>query len=67
MHADEEMERRRSDVQIGADLSALSVEDLDQRVVALEAEIVRLKQARAAKHEHIQAAATIFGTPVNRP
>lgn len=45
---------------IGEDLSTLSLEEIDERVAVLEAEILRLKQAHAAKSASRVAAAAFF-------
>lgn len=42
------------------DLAPLSIEDLNERVAELEAEIVRTKQAIADKTKQRDAAASIF-------
>jgi uncharacterized small protein (DUF1192 family) len=61
MNAEEDAQHRRRGFQIGEDLSALSVAELDHRVTALQVEIDRLNKARAAKVAHLDAAAGIFG------
>jgi uncharacterized small protein (DUF1192 family) len=45
---------------IKEDLSTLSIGELEARVVALEAEIVRIKDALAAKRAHEKAASALF-------
>jgi uncharacterized small protein (DUF1192 family) len=45
---------------IGEDLSSLSIEDLQARIGALQAEIARLEAAIAAKSAHRDAAAKLF-------
>jgi uncharacterized small protein (DUF1192 family) len=61
MNADEDAQHRKPAFQIGEDLAALSVEELDHRVTTLQVEIDRLNKARAAKLAHLDAAANIFG------
>jgi len=51
---------RTSVVTIGEDLSTLSVGELEARVAALEAEILRVKTEIAAKRAHESAAAQLF-------
>jgi uncharacterized small protein (DUF1192 family) len=46
--------------EIGQNLDDLSVQELDERIAALQAEIVRLEQARKAKQASLGAAAAIF-------
>ena len=46
--------------EIGMDLSALSVEELKERIEMLRAEIVRLEQNIEAKSGHMAAAASLF-------
>lgn len=46
--------------EIGQDLSTLSVFELTERIGELEAEIERLKQARAAKEQSKNAADAFF-------
>lgn len=45
---------------IGEDLSTLSLEEIDKRVAILEAEILRLKAAHAAKSASRVAADSFF-------
>jgi uncharacterized small protein (DUF1192 family) len=45
--------------EIGQDLSMLSIDEIDERLEALEREIERLKEARAKK-ENSRAAASAF-------
>lgn len=47
---------------IKEDLSALSIGELEARVVALEAEIVRIKATLEAKRAHEKAASALFKT-----
>ena len=46
--------------EIGQDLSSLSLEEIDECVAALEAEIARLRQARVAKEASAVAASAFF-------
>ena len=46
--------------EIGMDLSALSVEELKERIEMLRAEIARLEQNIDAKSGHLAAAASLF-------
>lgn len=46
--------------QIGQDLSSLSVEELKERIALLEGEIVRLRDALAAKTDVRSAADALF-------
>jgi len=45
---------------IGEDLSRLSLDEIEARVAALEAEIARLREAHAAKAASRNAAASFF-------
>ena len=46
--------------EIGQDLSMLSIDELDERVEALEHEISRLKEAKAGKESSLAAASAFF-------
>ncbi|MCB0058161.1 MAG: DUF1192 domain-containing protein [Rhodobiaceae bacterium] len=46
--------------EIGMDLSALSVEELRERIALLQEEIARLERAVEAKSGHLVAAASLF-------
>jgi uncharacterized small protein (DUF1192 family) len=46
--------------QIGQDLSALSLHELDERVAALKEEIERLEAAKARKSASMSAASAFF-------
>jgi uncharacterized small protein (DUF1192 family) len=52
--------RRKVAHEIGENLDALSVDDLDERVALLQAEIERLRAARAAKDASRTAASAFF-------
>jgi uncharacterized small protein (DUF1192 family) len=65
MHADDEgifgaPPRRAEQHEIGQSLDDLSVHQIEERIALLEAEIHRLKQARAAKQASLDAAAVFF-------
>jgi len=45
---------------VGEALDSLSVQELDERIEALKAEILRLEEARAAKQQSLSAAAALF-------
>ncbi len=49
MTMDDELPRKKVVHEMGQDLSLLSVEELADRIAALQAEIARLKAAMAAK------------------
>lgn len=57
----EELPRKKPTThEIGQDLSTLSVSELDERIVQLEAEIRRLKEARDRKEASRTAASAFF-------
>jgi uncharacterized small protein (DUF1192 family) len=47
-------------ITVGEDLRTLSVGELEQRIVALTAEIERVRQELQAKQAHEAAAASVF-------
>ena len=49
-------------ITVGADLTTLSVQELDARVAALQAEIVRVEAELAAKRARASAADDVFKT-----
>jgi uncharacterized small protein (DUF1192 family) len=57
---DDDRPKKPSKHEIGSDLSLLSVEELDERVALLHAEIERLKTARATKETGLKAAENLF-------
>jgi uncharacterized small protein (DUF1192 family) len=57
---DEEPAKRPAQHEVGQDLSALSVHELDERLALLEAEIARLKAARERKTQSRSAADSVF-------
>jgi uncharacterized small protein (DUF1192 family) len=48
--------------EIGQDLYSLSIEDFDERIALLKAEIARLEEARQKKAAQKAAADSIFGS-----
>jgi uncharacterized small protein (DUF1192 family) len=48
--------------EIGQDLYSLSIEDFDERIALLKAEIARLEEARQKKTAQKAAADSIFGS-----
>ncbi len=59
---DEDKPRRKVGHEIGQDLSLLSVEDLNERIVLLTAEVERLKTEMAKKRASREAANNVFKT-----
>lgn len=57
---DENEPRNKVSHEIGQDLSLLSVGELEDRIVLLEAEIVRLKAAETSKKASRNAASAFF-------
>lgn len=57
---DDDRPRPKVTHQLGQDLSLLSLDDLNERVAALEAEIARLKVEAAKKRASKDAAASFF-------
>jgi uncharacterized small protein (DUF1192 family) len=53
---------RKTAHEIGQDLYTLSIEDFDERIAVLKAEIVRLEEARQQKSAQRAAADSIFGS-----
>ena len=47
-------------ITVGEDLKNLSIAELNERIVALAAEIERIKAELAAKQAHEEAAAALF-------
>jgi len=57
---DDDRPRRKISHEIGQDLSLLSLEELNERVALLTAEIERLQQAATKKRASKDAAASFF-------
>ncbi len=60
MNWDDELPRPKRVITVGEKLDQLSLEELDERAEALEAEIVRVKGESAAKRALVSAAAALF-------
>ena len=59
MH-DEDAPKKKPVHEVGQDLAALSVQELEERVALLRDEIVRLEQAAAGKRATLEAASAFF-------
>ena len=57
---DDDRPRKKISHEIGQDLSLLSLEELNERVALLTAEIERLQQAATKKRASKDAAASLF-------
>lgn len=57
---DDDKPAKRPAHEIGCDLSLLSVEDLEQRIALLQAEIIRLQGERQRKDAGRKAAENLF-------
>ena len=60
MIIDDELPKKKPVHEIGQDLSLLSVEELAERIAALEAEIARLEASMAAKQASRTSADQFF-------
>jgi uncharacterized small protein (DUF1192 family) len=60
MFDDETQPRKKRQHEIGQDLSPLSLDDIDDRIAQLEAEILRLREAQAKKRATQAAADALF-------
>ena len=60
MSWDDELPKPKPIITVGENLERLSVADLDERIQALEAEIVRVQAERRAKKSLISAAEELF-------
>ena len=59
--ADEEQPKKKKTAhELGEDLSALSLEELDERVAVLKTEIARIESAISAKRASADLAASFF-------
>lgn len=50
----------KNEIQLGCDLSTFSIEDLDERVAQLKAEIERLQEEKTRKAGSLEAANAFF-------
>ena len=57
---DDEPQKKSVNHEIGQDLSALSIEELEKRVELLKEEIIRLEDASAAKRASMSSAENFF-------
>jgi uncharacterized small protein (DUF1192 family) len=60
MFDDDQPKKKMAPHEVGMPLDAMSVEELNERIALLEAEIVRLKEAIAARQKTRSAAESIF-------
>jgi len=56
----EETRPKQQEIVVGADLSKLSVKELEERIAVLKAEIARIEAGLAAKHSSRAAADSVF-------
>lgn len=57
---DDDLPKPKAIITLGEKLDRLSVSELDERIAALHAEIVRVEAERTAKKSHAAAAAALF-------
>ena len=60
MDWDEVRPKPQAQITVGADLTTLSVQELEARVAALKAEIVRVETELASKRARVTAADALF-------
>lgn len=60
MFDDETQPRKKRQHEIGQDLTPLSLDDIEDRIAQLEAEILRLREAQAKKRATQAAADALF-------
>ena len=58
---DDDMPKPKRAIVLGEDLEPAAIAELDERIVALEAEIARVRREIAAKQKHKAAADKLFG------
>ncbi len=56
----EPVARKNAEIVLGADLTLFSVEDLDERIELMRAEITRCQQERVRKQVNLDAAEAFF-------
>lgn len=59
---DEDAAKKTPKHELGEDLSSLSLDELDERIMLLRQEIERIEEAIAAKRTSADVAATFFKT-----
>jgi uncharacterized small protein (DUF1192 family) len=57
---DEELPQRKAELTVGEDLSRLSIDDLQERIDLLKAEILRVEEAVTAKRASLGVADSFF-------
>jgi uncharacterized small protein (DUF1192 family) len=57
---DDEVPRKKKSHEVGMVIDAMSVDELEERIGLLEAEIVRLREAIAARRKTKDAANSVF-------
>ena len=60
MFADDDRPKPQPDIVIGADLSAISIEELEKRITTLEGEISRLREEIVSKQATKASAENFF-------
>lgn len=60
MFADDDRPKPQPDIVIGADLSSISIEELEKRITILEAEISRLREEIVSKQATKASAENFF-------
>ena len=60
MNEEEQEIRARAEIEVGGDLSMLSIEELEKRIGFLEQEISRIRQDIVTKKTSKEAAESIF-------
>ena len=60
MNWDDDLPKPKAVITLGEKLDRLSVDELDERITALQAEIARVETERATKKSHAAAAAALF-------
>ena len=58
--AEEQTRPSPTGLEVGQDLSMLSIDEIDERIALLEREIARLKEARSSKEQSRAAASAFF-------
>lgn len=58
---EDETPKKTDGYQIGQNIDLLSVEEIEEVISSLTAEITRLEAAKSAKETHLQAAESLFG------